>query len=114
MWPNWLPVIGLLALWPEPIQAHDIYSNLVDDRGRTRLRTAPYRLRPSGVEMFVSGQWIAVPADKIQYRILVGDPGQTAGGHWCGTGNEVGRGVYYTTRCAVLPPQSAAADEAVP
>jgi hypothetical protein len=28
---NWLRLIGLLAIWPVPIQAHDIYSHLVDD-----------------------------------------------------------------------------------
>jgi len=114
MSPRWLSFVGLLAIWPGPIQAHDIYSHLVDDKGgsccdTTDCRPAPYRLRATGVEMFVFGTWVAVPADKIQYRALLGDAGETGGGHWCGAGYEAGVGVYYTTRCAVLPPQSAAA-----
>src|SRR5215217_5055252 len=97
---------------PDPGSRHLLTS--LDARGSsccdaTDCRRAPYRLRAIGVEMFVFGNWVAVPADKIQYRALLGDTGETGGGHWCGAGYEAGVGVYYTTRCAVLPPQSAAA-----
>jgi len=117
MSPRWLSYLGLLAIWPGPIQAHDIYSHLVDDRGAsccdaTDCQPAPYRLRATGVEMFVFGQWVAVPADKILYRALLGDAGETGGGHWCGFAYRFRP--EYVTRCAVLPPQSAAAVEAVP
>jgi hypothetical protein len=110
---------ALIVSVPLPLPAHDIYSHLVSALGAsccndTDCGPAPYRLRATGVEMFVYGQWIAVPADKIQYRALLGDTGETGGGHWCGTGYDVGFGVYYNTLCAVLPPQAAAADTAVP
>jgi hypothetical protein len=116
---NWLPLIGLLALAPAPLQAHDIYSHLVDDMGRsccndTDCRPAHYRVRATGVEMLVVGQWIAVPFIKTQYRALAGDTGETGGGHWCGTTYEHWTGIVYRTRCVVLPPQSAAVTGAVP
>jgi hypothetical protein len=61
------------------------------------------------VQMFVYGQWLVIPHDKIQYRSIEGDTGETAGGHWCGNGHQ-GRGyVSYVTRCAILPPQAASA-----
>jgi hypothetical protein len=109
-----IPVAALLVSLPLPIRAHEIYSHLMSDYGGrcyndTDCHPAPYRLRATGVEMFVYGQWIAVPADKIQYLTLPGDTGETGGGHWCGTGYDVGLGVYYNTRCAVLPPQAASA-----
>src|SRR5215212_3824043 len=118
MWPNWLPVLGLLTLAPAPIPAHDIYSELRDAYGlsccdSTDCRPARYRLRGTDVEMFVYGQWIAVPADKIQYRALPGDTGETGGGHWCGTYDHF-TGIVHRTRCAVLPPQSTAVTGAVP
>ena len=40
----------------------------------------PYRVTPTGVQMFVDGEWIAVPDYAIQYRALPGDTGETAGG----------------------------------
>jgi len=122
MSPKWLSFVrsgvGLLAIWPGPIQAHDIYKHLVNEMGdsccdATDCRPVPYRLRATGVEMFIFEQWRAVPADKIQYRVLRGDTGETGGGHWCGAGYDPTLGTY-ATRCAVLPPQSAAAVEAVP
>jgi hypothetical protein len=123
MSPNWLALIGLLALTPGPIQAHDIYSHLVDDLGRrccndVDCRPARYRLRATGVEMFVYGHWIAVPSDKILYRALPGDTGETSGGHWCGMEGRGEDGSLILddpfTRCAILPPQSATVDGGVP
>src|SRR5215212_10189168 len=77
MWPNWLPVFGLLAPAPGPIPAHDIYSELRDAYGlsccdSTDCRPARYRLRGTDVEMLVYGHWVVVPANKIQYRALRG------------------------------------------
>lgn len=71
---------------------------------------APYRLTADGVKMFVDGRWIHIPADRIQYRALLGDTGETGGGHWCGSGYEPGGydpDVPYETICAILPPQAA-------
>jgi hypothetical protein len=63
--------------------------------------------------MLVFGVWIDVPYDKIQYRALLGDSGETSGGHWCGDSLEQsfdpvvnGLGNMYSTRCAILPPNS--------
>src|SRR5919199_2514276 len=119
MSPDWLLLVGLLALAPGPIPVHDIYSHLIDNLGASccndvDCRPARYRLRATGVEMFVAGRWIAVPADKIQYRALPGDTGETGGGHWCGTLYTPGLSIFYLTRCAVLPPQSPSAEGAVP
>jgi len=104
----------LLMVGSGPIEAHDIYSHLVDDLGRsccndTDCHPALYRLTATGVQMFVSERWIDVPDNTIQYRVLPGDSGRTYGGHWCGselldlnTGSKV-----HLTRCAILPPQTA-------
>jgi hypothetical protein len=72
-----------------PTEAHDIYSPLRDRLGNScchegDCRPAPYRMTPTGVQMFVDGEWIAVPDYMIQYRALLGDTGETDGGHWCG------------------------------
>ena len=56
--------------------------------------------------MLVDGQWIKVPRSTIQYRALLGDTGETRGGHWCGMAQNPTIGVIYLTRCAILPPQS--------
>src|ERR671912_2602822 len=58
------------------------------------------------VWMFVQGRWIPVPNNEIQYRTLLGDDGQTGGGHWCGwaldpTGPTGDSRAH--TICAVLP-----------
>jgi hypothetical protein len=58
--------------------------------------------------MFIDGQWLAVPDDTIFYLVLPGDSGETAGGYWCGTTVDVDVGAVYLTRCAILPPRSAA------
>jgi hypothetical protein len=87
-----LTAIALLSLEP-PTDAHDIYSHLKDRWGTVvamrrcdekDCRPVPYRVTPTGVQMFVDGEWIAVPDYAIQYRALPGDMGETAGGHWCG------------------------------
>jgi hypothetical protein len=58
----------------------------------------------------VDERWIDVPSDRVQYRTLPGDPGETGGGHWCGSVGEFEFiGDLYITKCAVLPPRSASA-----
>jgi hypothetical protein len=104
----------LMAGVPLPAQAHDIYSDIVDGAGQSccdnkDCRPAHYRMKGGGVQMFVYGQWLVIPSDKIQYRTIPNDPGETAGGHWCGQGYRGRSYVFYTTRCAILPPQSASA-----
>lgn len=59
--------------------------------------------------MFVDGRWIDIPSDRIQFRALLGDTGESGGGHWCGSGPEPGGYdpyVPYETICAILPPQA--------
>ncbi len=106
---------ALVTSMAGPIQAHDIYSHLRDERGASccddqDCRPAFYRLTTRGVQMYVNQQWMDVPNERIQYRALPGDRGETGGGHWCGSANELDlsnpEGVY-VTRCAILPPQSA-------
>ena len=104
-----LLVSSLLVMWPGLIQAHDIYTDLLTRSGlpcchEGDCRPVPYRLTLKGVQMFVDEQWLDIPRSSIQYRILAGDRGQTGGGHWCGLRDAIG----YFTRCAILPPQSAA------
>ena len=53
--------------------------------------------------MFVNGTWIWVPRGVVEYRSIEGDPGTTAGGHWCGEPYEGG----FITYCAFLPPSVA-------
>jgi hypothetical protein len=100
-----------------PIQAHDIYSHLTDERGGNccddkDCRPAIYRFVESDLQMFVGKRWINVPNSTIQDRALMGDMGETDGGHWCGMVHEPSLGepslgYLYITRCAILPPQSA-------
>ena len=102
-----LPLV-LASIWPAAINAHDIYTGLKNSSGRSccadhDCRPAHYRLTPAGVQMLISGQWIAVPNDTIQYRALDGDTGETGGGHWCGLPG----GHVTVTYCAILPPSSA-------
>lgn len=78
-----LTAIALLSFEP-PAEAHDIYSPLKDRGGSScchdqDCRPAPYRMTPTGVQMFVEGEWIAVPDATIQYRALPGDTGETDG-----------------------------------
>ena len=75
--------IFLISFEP-PAEAHDIYSHLKDRWGNSccndkDCRPAAYRVTPTGVQMLVSGEWIAVPDYAIQYRALPGDTGETAG-----------------------------------
>ena len=105
----------LLFVGFEPItEAHDIYSPLRDKAGRNccddgDCRPAPYRVMPTGVQMFVEGKWIWVPDHTIQYRALPGDTGETNGGHWCGRfENGPGYELGYATFCAILPPNPTA------
>jgi hypothetical protein len=81
----------------EPLtEAHDIYSPLRDKAGRNccddgDCRPALYRVRPTGVQMFVEGRWIWVPDATIQYRTLPGDTGETDGGIGAGGSGVVSR-----------------------
>jgi hypothetical protein len=110
--PDLLAAIFLLACEP-PTEAHDIYLHLTDSRGRQccddrDCRPARYRFTAGGVEMFAYERWFAVPADRIQYRALPGDTGETDGGHWCGLAYQQRNGrVSHVTQCAILPPYAA-------
>jgi len=104
----------LVGSAPLSVQAHDIYSHLKDASGRsccnhTDCRPAPYRLTSGNLWMLVDGRWIQVPSDRIQYRALPGDTGETEGGHWCGGAYEPGADDLMTL-CAILPPQSGSAE----
>jgi hypothetical protein len=60
-----LTAIALLS-FELPTDAHDIYSHLKDRWGNSccddkDCRPVPYRVTPTGVQMFVDGEWIAVP-----------------------------------------------------
>jgi hypothetical protein len=97
-------------MWPGPIQAHDIYMGLLSTTGlpccnNTDCRPAHFRVTHGGVQMFIDEQWIEIAHNKVQYRALAGDRGETGGGHWCGSLHPRG----YFTRCAILPPRSASA-----
>jgi hypothetical protein len=105
----------LLFVGYEPTtEAHDIYSPLKDSGGKSccddgDCRPTPYRVTPTGVQMLVEGEWIAVPNGAIQYRALPGDTGETDGGHWCGRSqNGQGQKMDHATYCAVLPPNPTA------
>jgi len=114
-----LLVLGTLPLSPAPATAHDIYSGLRSNYGTTccddsDCRPAHYRVTKAGVEMRVEHKWVVVPPSAIQYRILSGDRGDTAGGHWCGRRahdvellNDASADGYFTF-CAILPPNFAA------
>jgi hypothetical protein len=103
-----------------PLQAHDIYSDLVDRTGASccddrDCQPAPYRFTASGLQMFVDKRWIDVPAETVQYHALEGDTGKTSGGHWCGSAKEFdSMAAFYITKCAILPPQSASAQSDQP
>jgi hypothetical protein len=106
-----------LVSFEPPTEAHDIYSPLKDRWGNSccndqDCRLVSYRMTPTGVQMLVDGEWIAVPDHAIQYRALPGDAGETPGGHWCGAIRYKGDRVEYSTHCAILPPNAAAIFEA--
>jgi hypothetical protein len=103
----------VLAGAPAGAPAHDIYTSLRTKYGtpccdHSDCRPAPYRIAAQGVQMLVQQEWIIVPPDAIQYRVLSGDSGETAGGHWCG--RHVVHDPYeigHFTFCAILPPRLA-------
>src|SRR4051812_39705784 len=107
----------LLIVFEPPTNAHDLYTHLKDSLGNSccddkDCRPAPYRVSSTGVQMYVEGRWITVPADTIHYRALPGDTGETAGGHWCGVlRNGYGRRGEYVTLCAILPPNAASVSD---
>ena len=110
-------LVAVVLVTSLPLQAHDIYSHLRDEAGGSccedrDCQPVPYRFIASGVQMFVDKRWIDVPSDRIQYRALPGDTGETGGGHWCGSTyppDFSDGGALSITKCAILPPQSAAA-----
>jgi hypothetical protein len=114
---RWLSCLSsILAIWPGSIQAHDIYSHLVDRFGASccnemDCQPALYRMTAYGVQMLIAERWIDIPNDVIQYQVLPGDTGRTYGGHWCGSEllDLNARTTVYLTRCAILPPQAASA-----
>jgi hypothetical protein len=104
--PDWYSLVMLCLLWPLQAHAHDIYSHLTDERGRSccdnsDCRPTHYRITALGVEMLIDERWLYIPRGAIQYRSLQGDNGESAGGHWCG---DVYEGITY---CAFLPPNVA-------
>ena len=105
-----LTALIFAAHWPVSGRAHDIYMGLRDGARRrccndADCRPAPYRITPTGVQMFADGRWYAVPERTIQHRALPGDTGETGGAHWCGGLDPDG---WIRTHCAILPPNSAA------
>jgi hypothetical protein len=115
--------LGLIAIllfvgFEPDVEAHDIYSPLKNNAGTNccdegDCRPAPYRLTPTGVQMFAEGEWIAVPHATIQYRTLPDDTGETDGGHWCGRfENGPGFRMGYAIYCAILPPNPTAISRA--
>jgi hypothetical protein len=85
-----LSITILLVGFELPIEAHDIYAPLKDQWGNSccnneDCRPAPYRVTPTGVQMLLGDEWIAVPDHMIQYRALPGDMGETAGGIGAGS-----------------------------
>ena len=66
----------IIASWPAPVEARDIYTTLTDNAGEScherDCRPAHYRRTAAGVEMLVGEEWTAVPDETIQYRALEG------------------------------------------
>jgi hypothetical protein len=67
--------VVLAVSLPLPIQAHDIYTHLLDGRGKScrndrDCRPAHYRVTSKGLQMFVDGRWIDVPSSAIQYLAI--------------------------------------------
>jgi len=82
-------VSSFLVLWLGPIQAHDIYTDLLTRSGLPcchdgDCRPVRYRLMPKEVQMFVDEQWLDIPRGIIQYRTFAGDRGET--GEFIGAG----------------------------
>jgi Domain of unknown function (DUF6647) len=106
------------AIWSAPVLSHDIYSNLADKNGKLccnkhDCRPAHFRVSPAGVSMLVEGSWLRVPDDLVVYRNLMGDRGETRGGHWCGATDWSRGGTGHNpyplrvTYCAIVPPSFA-------
>lgn len=101
------PLCGaLLAVAIPTAEPHDLYSHVFNRDGvrccdETDCRPVHWRASPEGVRMFLFNSWILIPPERIVYVTLVGDTGETRGGHWCGD-------TFFPdapyTRCAVLPP----------
>jgi len=102
---------ALVALWITPVQAHDIYTHLKNQRGAsccdgTDCRPAPYRIKAGQVQMLVDGSWFYIDRENVEYRALEGDTGETNGGHWCGRHAQTPHSnwTYFQTYCAFVPP----------
>ena len=80
-------ISGLLVIWPGPIQAHDIYKDLLTRSGlpcchEGDCRPVPYCLAPKGVQMFVDEQWLDIPRSSINtapLRVTVAKQGELIG-----------------------------------
>jgi hypothetical protein len=97
---------------PARTLAHDIYTGLHSKYGtaccdHSDCRPARHRETSEGVQMLVDHEWISVPPDAIQYRLLLGDSGESGGGHWCGHRVNEPSETGYFTFCAILPPRLA-------
>jgi hypothetical protein len=105
-----LTCFALIMVWAMPVEAHDIYTHLKNERGAaccdgTDCRPAHYRIKGGHVQMLVDGKWFPIFDDAITYRVLEGDTGETNGGHWCGKRQSGMSWDYLHTHCAVLPPK---------
>ena len=49
--------------------------------------------------MLLYGSWVTIPSDKLEYRLLDGDVGETSGGHWCGDYNRGSGWTFIKTHC---------------
>lgn len=106
--------VALAALCATPTQAHDIYTDVRNKQGvsccnNRDCRAVNYRVRSWGVQMLIQDSWRTIPADKVEYRILDGDTGETNGGHWCGEYKRGDGWVLFRTFCAFVPPNLASA-----
>jgi hypothetical protein len=106
----------LITLCALPAASHEIYTGLKNKQGvaccdGTDCRPARYRVKGGSVQMQVEGSWYPIPNDRVDYRSLEGDRGETKGGHWCGQryASEILGYTYLKTYCAFLPPQLTAA-----
>jgi hypothetical protein len=99
----------VIALGVTPVRAHDIYTNVKNKQGASccdnrDCRPVHYRIRPWGVQMLVDDSWRTISSEKLEYRLLDGDSGETNGGHWCGEYKRGSGWVLFKTHCAFVPP----------
>jgi hypothetical protein len=81
----WLYIVTALALWPYPIHAHDIYTDLVDANGYSCCNSidchpVPYRHTSRGVQMLVDNHWIDIQRKRSSTVLLPMTTEQQAAG----------------------------------